>query len=357
MRIVPWDASDELATRALYRVTQAVMAADDPLGPPMSERTGRALLKSPGDPSRAWLVPGDAPGSAYGFYHLRMPDRENRHLAGLYLQVHPEHRRRGIGLALLRHAAEQAAQDGRSVLASDAFEGSPGEAFAQRMGAKPGLAGARRVLVLGKLPEGQVAALRESAAATAADYSLVTWTDRTPDEYLAGLATVFNAMSDAPRDPGHEPRTWDAQRVRERVDDPRDLFGSRGYFVAALHRDTGDMAAITQVEVDPQYPEWGHQQITAVARPHRGHRLGLLVKAAMMEWLGTAEPALRHIVTWNAAVNKHMIVVNEDLGYELLEPQARDYELAVEAVLGSLVLARALLGQGDDADRLRLRQA
>jgi len=333
LRIVAWDASDDLATRALHQVTRAVMASDDPLGPPMSLRTARALLKSPADPAQAWFVPGDAPGSARGFCHLRLPDRENRHLAGLYLQVHPGHRRRGIGLALLRHAAEQAAKDGRSVLATDAFEGSAGEAFAQRMGAEPGLADARRVQVLGKLPAGQVAAVRESAAAAAADYSLVTWTDRTPDEYLAGLATVFNAMGDAPRDPGREPRIWDAQRVRERVDDPRDLFGSRGYFVAARHRGTGDMAAVTQVEVEPEYPEWGHQQITAVAGPHRGHRLGLLVKAAMTEWLGTAEPALRRIVTWNAAANKHMIDINEALGYELLNPQGRNYELPVQAVL------------------------
>jgi GNAT superfamily N-acetyltransferase len=334
VRIAAWDGSDELISRALYQVTQAVAAVDDPFGPPMSERTGRALLKSPGEPAQAWFVPGDAPGSARGFYHLRLPVRENRHLGGFYLQVHPEHRHRGIGLALLRHAAQRAAQDGRSVLVTGVFQGSAGEAFARWLGAKPGIADARRVQVLGKLPAAQVAALRESAAAAAADYSLVTWTDRTPDEYLPGLATVFNAMGDAPRDPGHEARIWDAELIRERVDDPRDLFGSRGYFVAAVHEQTGDMAAVSQVEVDPEYPEWAHQQITAVAGPHRGHRLGLLVKAAMTEWIGTAEPALRRIVTWNATANKHMIAINEALGYELLDPQSRDYELPVEAVVG-----------------------
>ncbi len=335
IQIVAWDPADQLATRALYEVTRAVMVADDPLGPPMPERARRAALKSPVDPAQAWFVPGEAPGSALGFYHLRLPDRENRHLAGLYLEVHPEHRRRGIGLALLRHAAELAAKDGRSVLASDTFQGSAGEAFARRMGAKPGLTDARRVLVLGKLPERQVAALLESAAAAAADYSLVTWTGRTPEGYLAGLAAVFNALGDAPRDPGHEPRVWNAQRIRERVDDPRDLFGSRGYFVAALHGATGEMAALTQVEVNPEFPEWGHQQITAVARPHRGHRLGLLIKAAMTQWLKDAEPAMQRIVTWNAADNAHMIAINETLGYELLHPQGRTYDLPVQQALAA----------------------
>jgi GNAT superfamily N-acetyltransferase len=334
-RVVAWSASDEVVTRALYEVTQAVMAADDPLGPPMAERSARAYLKSPGEPAQTWFVPGHTPGSARGYYLLRLPDRENRQRAGLYLEVHPEHRRQGIGRALLRHAARQAAQDGRTLLRSSTLQGSAGEQFALRMGARPGLADARRVQVLGKIPADQLAALRESAARAAAGYSLVTWTGRTPDEYLAGLAEVSNAMSDAPHEPGHESRVWDAERIRERIDEARDLFGSRGYFVAAMHDATGDMAAITHIEVDPQYPEWGRQQLTAVARQHRGHRLGLLVKVAMTQWLTEAEPAMRRIVTENATDNKHMIAINEALGYELLDPQSRNYTLEIADVPGA----------------------
>jgi RimJ/RimL family protein N-acetyltransferase len=66
-----------------------------------------------------------------------------------------------------------------------------------------------------------------------------------------------------------------------------------------------------------------------VTRPHRGHRLGLLVKAAMLEWLAEAEPQLERIVTGNAAVNQHMIAINQQLGYELLEPPGQSYEIAV----------------------------
>ena len=160
---MPWEAGDLQSARACYLVARAVGLADDPLGPPMSERVSRVLLKSPTEPAQTWLVPGDTPGSAQGFYHLRLPDRENRHRARLDLQVHPEYRRRGIGSALLRHAAGRAAENGRSVLSSGAILGSPGEAFALRFGATPGLADARRVQVLAKLPAGQVAALRSAA--------------------------------------------------------------------------------------------------------------------------------------------------------------------------------------------------
>jgi GNAT superfamily N-acetyltransferase len=335
MRIVPWDADDPTAVKACYEVSQAVMRADDPLGPPMSKRVLRAVLKSPADPAQTWLVPGDTPGTARGVYHMRLPDRENRQRASLYIEVHPDYRRRGIGRELLRHATERAAADGRSVLSTSTIIGSPGEVFALQAGATPGIAEARRVQALAKLPAVQVAALRSDAERAAGGYSLVTWTDRTPEEYLAGAAAVFNAMSDAPHNPGHESRVWDAERVRAQLDDQRELFGSRGYFVAALQDATGEMAAISQVEVDPEHPEWGTQQITAVARPHRGHRLGLLVKTAMLEWLASAEPQLERIVTWNATANEHMIAINEQLGYELFDPQSRSYELSVASVLGS----------------------
>jgi hypothetical protein len=34
-------------------------------------------------------------------------------------------------------------------------------------------------------------------------------------------------------------------------------------------------------------------------------------------------------VTGNAAVNQHMIAINDQLGYELLEPATQSYEIAV----------------------------
>jgi RimJ/RimL family protein N-acetyltransferase len=62
-------------------------------------------------------------------------------------------------------------------------------------------------------------------------------------------------------------------------------------------------------------------------REHRGHRLGLFLKIAMLRWLAEQEPQLRYLETWNAASNAHMIRVNEILGYqhiaEVIECQRR----------------------------------
>ena len=60
----------------------------------------------------------------------------------------------------------------------------------------------------------------------------------------------------------------------------------------------------------------------------------MLVKTAMLDWLAEAEPQLERIVTGNAAVNQHMIAINDQLGYELLEPSAQSYEIAVADLVG-----------------------
>lgn len=144
---------------------------------------------------------------------------------------------------------------------------------------------------------------------------------------------MHNALNDAPMDPGVEATAWTAQRVRERMNARILRAPSRRYSLAAMHDASGEMAALTVVSVHRGVPDWGHQLITAVARPHRGHRLGLLTRVAMMDWLASAEPAVQRIVTWNAASNRHMIAINEQLGYEVWGRPYRGAELAVSSVV------------------------
>jgi GNAT superfamily N-acetyltransferase/RimJ/RimL family protein N-acetyltransferase len=339
MRIERVDTADGALVQACYAVHVAAQQADDPQQePPFSLQLFSALLTHGwgSDPGEAWYVPAEstaangAGGHVTAWCQIVLPDLENKGRAFVTPVVHPAYRRRGIGRALLAHACTRAAADGRGFLDGDALQGSAGESFARRTGAEPGLVDARRILDRRKVPAGRFAELQAEAAVHAAGYSLVRWTGTTPEAQLAGVAGVLNAMNDAPREEGwFEDDIWDADRVRTRGDMTVRLGGHRGYSVAAVHQETGEMAALTQVFVDPGEPAWGHQGLTGVTRPHRGHRLGLLTKAALLDWLAQEEPGIERIETHNAEANSYMIKVNEALGYELAEPGRQFFALPV----------------------------
>lgn len=334
MRIVPLDMADTESVRGCLGVADAARLSDDPGEPPLSLELFRSRMSEgwSGSPAETWLAVGED-GGVTAWCRAEFPDLENQDRAALQLLVHPERRRRGLGAALLRHAAGRVAASGRTTLDTEVQEGSAGEAFARTVGATLGHPDVRRVLEVAKVPAGSFARLRESAAKAADGYSLVRWEGVVPDDRLAQVASLQNAMNDAPRSAGVQPQEWDAQRVRTRMNDRVRRSPSRRYSLAAVHDASGEMAALTTVSVDPGVPGWGHQLITAVIRPHRGHRLGLLTKAAMMEWLAGAEPQVQRIVTWNAASNKHMIAINEELGYEVSGGPYRSAQLPVASVV------------------------
>ena len=333
MRIEQWDPADEKTTLACYEVNRAAHRADDPVEPPMSAGTFRVYLAEGFEhhPGEVWVAADDA-GTVTGFYRLGLPDLENTDRAFLAPVVHPAARRAGTGRELLRHAAGRAGASGRTMMDGVVLTGGAGEEFARAIGAKLSLAEVRRVQYLGKIAPGVIAGLRADATRAAAGYSLVSWTGEIPEQYLAGTAEVFNAFNDAPRGEGIEDEVWDADRVRERTGTLLRLGLMRGYGIAALHDATGEMAGFTAVVVDPETPQWGFQQLTAVVKAHRGHRLGLLAKAAMLELLAVAEPQLEWVATGNAAENAHMIAVNEQLGYEVVPPGWNFYEIPVADV-------------------------
>jgi len=334
MRIERFGADGDPAwVRACHDIMVAAAAADDPGFPPMARTVfdGWLTMGWSGEPRETWLA--CAPdGSVAGWYLLEVPDRDNRHLGTLEVFVDPARRRQGFGTALLRHAAERALADGRRLLTGYAVQGSAGEPFACSLGAAAGLAEIRRRLDLAAVPAGLAAGLRASALQAAAGYTLVSWTAPTPEEYLDQVVAIERAMFDAPHEASWEQPAWDAERVRA-TDRRRRGQKLRSYAVAARHDATGDLAGLTRIEVTPDQPDWAFQGLTAVVGAHRGHRLGLLVKLAMMERLAEAEPQLRWILTGNAGTNEHMIAINEALGYQRFGRPVVDFEIPAEDVL------------------------
>ena len=124
-----------------------------------------------------------------------------------------------------------------------------------------------------------------------------------PEELLGDLAEATAAINDAPLDDLEiEDEVFIAERVRAYERAQIDS-GFRFCRIIARHRATGEIGGLTVADRGLAEPCLGNQHDTSVVRAHRGHRLGLLLKADMMRWLADAEPELEQLDTWNMESN------------------------------------------------------
>jgi hypothetical protein len=158
------------------------------------------------------------------------------------------------------------------------------------------------------------ASLRDQAAAHSPAFELQRIDGPTPPDLLAALVDATAAINDAPIDDlDYEDEVYDVDRIRA-YEDAQAASGNRFRRIVALDRATGAVAGHTVVVVYTEQPTYGEQHDTTVVPGHRGHRLGLRLKADMACWLADVEPDLVTIQTENAASNAPMIAVNEQLG-------------------------------------------
>ncbi len=184
------------------------------------------------------------------------------------------------------------------------------------MGAKASLEEVRRRLDLTTADGAALAGMLADAQARAGGYDLVTWRGRTPDEYAADVAYLEGRLlTDAPvGDLTLEAEQVDVARLRE-GEQVVDAAGISVYSAGAVHAGSGRLVALTALARTVTVPWHAWQWITLVDPDHRGHRLGGLVKVANLQLAREHEPELRVIDTWNAAVNSHMIAINEAMGF------------------------------------------
>jgi len=318
VRWVDRDALDRRTVDGAVAVLEAVRAADFPHEPATSAAY------------RAWLVHGwdgeppelavldDVDGRVTAALELSLPRRDNTHLGYVDLWVDPQARRQGQGRMLFEAAVTRIRAEGRRLVMTGSFDTTAGPPFLTAMGLTRASSDVKRRQDLRRLDRERVGEIAATAGAAARDYELLRFTTCPPDELLPATATMVAAINDAPLDdlkyedevfsPDRVRAFWVAQAAR----------GRRVYQLVARRRGTGELAGHTVVGVEADQPHYAHQLDTSVLAGHRGHRLGLLLKAEMLCWLAHDEPHLRVLDTWNAASNDHMIAVNETLGYVVI---------------------------------------
>ena len=311
---------DDERFAAWCEVWAAGQRVDRPADPPRPASDhvvlGRQLV-TPGGSREGTHRAGVADGEIVGALRLIVPVQDNPTVAIVDVAVHPDHRRRGYGSSLLVEGIGLAGQWNRTELIAEVDEpgpGTAGRAFALHHGWTCDLLETRRDLVLPP-DEQRLAALEKEARAAGAGYELVTWRDRTPDDLLDDRALLERRMTtDAPHgDLPVEEEHWDGARIREY--EAMHVARGRTVLSAGALRD-GRLIAFTDLQVPLANPEHAQQGGTLVLREHRGHRLGALVKAAVLREVLTTLPAVRRISTYNSDSNLPMVAVNEALGFE-----------------------------------------
>ena len=297
----PWDDSDA------YEPTVAEWRFDDP--------TQRAEM---------WAVRDGE--SVVGVGQVWLPLLDNVDKVWFQVHVHPAHRGRGAGSALVERVLERAREEGRREVLTEATvpAASTGDHAYERFAATSGLALAStdkvRLLSL-PAPSGRLAALAESARPRWADaYRLETHVDGLPDDLVAGYCHVSNQLGvDAPTgdvafeaeslDPAvyHQYRELERQQGRTRLT------------TVAVEQRTGAVVAYTDLILPSGAPSHAWQWGTLVDRAHRGHRLGLAVKVANLQRLQADHPERTIVSTGNDETNGWMVGINEALGFEVVE--------------------------------------
>ena len=256
-------------------------------------------------------------------------------VAWAIVEVLPEYRGRGIGSAVADRIEQIARLDRRQrLLVYVVSPDGPGErlvpptGFGSLPAANPEVRfltargfrleqierGSRLALPIDEdVLRGLVAA---ASIASGLDYVVHSWIDHAPDQWRGDVAEMYTRMStDAPSAGLDEPEdVWTVERLlaheRRNDSDPRSMLT-----VAAEHRPSGRLVGYSQLSVPPEPHRAVIQDDTLVLREHRGHRLGMLLKVANLAALQHKRPGHPSVITFNAEENRHMLRVNEELGF------------------------------------------
>ncbi|MEU9372725.1 GNAT family N-acetyltransferase [Streptomyces sp. NPDC048255] len=326
VHVTPLQNISDADAAACHRLVAASTAHDLPGVPAPDPGQILAQLTQPALGSRrlTWLATA-ADGVPAGVAGLRLfTSPGQQHLAELELHVDPAHRRLGTGSLLLSAAVAACRAEGRRSLVATTAADSPGEAFSERHGFRQALTLDHLML---RLDELDMADLLRTADAEHPGYRLTGWTGTVPDELADAFATAKNAMNDMPvGDLDYGSVAWDAERVRAMGKVVADR-GDTLLTIASVH-DDGTMAGYTEIVLPGGAGPRAQQYDTAVVPAHRGHGLGLWVKAAMARRLRAEHPGVVEIETDNADSNVHMLAVNHRLGFRSYR-RTREFQLDV----------------------------
>ena len=236
----------------------------------------------------------------------------NEHIREIELAVHPDHRRRGVGRALLAAGLSEIAEGDAKLIEWFTTSRVPASgAVSTHLGATPGLRMRVSQLELGSIDR----ALMQAWAALIPGYRLEWIVDQIPAHLLEQALEAFRAINRMPlEDLDMEPWKFTEEIVRD-WERTRKGRGQTYWLILAIENATGEAAGFTDVVFDHRYPHQIHQGGTAVDPKHQGRDIGKCVKAMMVNRIIAEMPEARFIRTENAGSNAPMLAINVKMGF------------------------------------------
>jgi GNAT superfamily N-acetyltransferase len=318
-RLDPDDDADMDAFQDVYAAAELAEDSDAAL---YSRADGIAMLTSTDGGVAARAYGAFRGGVMVGEAMVVRPLMDNLDTGRVWIWVHPDHQRQGVGTRLAVRAHAEIDGDGRHVcqamcrIGSDRANGN--RAFAESLGYTLANVEIERRATLPVAPA-LLDQLAGEAAPHHAAYTLRTVAGPVPDDLAASYVTLKNLLSvEAPT--GELDVEAGQDTVAELAVQDRELTASGRTRVASYALDaSGGVVAYSVAAVSNEQYDHADQWGTLVHPACRGHRLGLAVKCAMLRAVSEAFPGKRFIETTNAETNAHMVAINIALGFEVAQ--------------------------------------
>lgn len=323
MHIREIDLCDERLTHRFWELGKAADEQNRPWSSYWSWQAAQAAYTAPSRTSAKILLGAFEGEALLGGAEISLPLLENTDSARLEVYVDPLHQRAGTGAALAEAALGAATARGRTLFDTEVATPrnapeSPALRLARRLGFGTGVVNDMKVADLDETEQSWQQILGETAVA-AGGYTLRSWWGRCPDDLVAGFCRIIETFfTEVPSgDLAFDPQRWDEERLREK-EARFDRAGRHETTTLAVSPE-GEVVGMTEAMVSEHEPTRAFQGSTIVAPAHRGHRLGLRLKATNHLRLRERFPACRTILTGNSEANEPMNAVNDRLGFRPVE--------------------------------------
>ena len=256
------------------------------------------------------LVAEDAAGRLVGGGVVaHMPAQFHPDKYGLFVHVHPDHRRRGIGSALYERLMGELGERGAVVARTEVKESmADGVAFATRRGfVEMKREWESRLDVAGFDWTRFAGAAERAAAAGIAITTLAAERARHPDAVRAAYELNQACERDVPEVDPVTPVPFD-QFVKQEVEGPSAL--ADGYFLA---KDGDRYVGQSNLFSSAEEPDVLYQGLTGVLPEYRGKGIALALKLRTVAYARDHDK--REIRTWNDTRNRPMLRINEAMGF------------------------------------------